>query len=211
MCGIFASFNRDTILELAKLNSYRGQRSHSVTVFLDNPLVNWSVKEMGPFTERAAVPIGYKICHIQAPTTTASADDSIHPAEITREFMLWHNGLIKSDDIERLQYKHKTSEKWDTKLLLREVMYEQFSNLSEIDGSFACFLKTPGGLFVFRNEISPLFYNDHGDFSSVKYGDMKPLPENTVFRIDLNWEYTCVTLTKVAEFTTFENPYFFGD
>jgi len=216
MCGLFASFSKQAIDVMSKVNSARGSHSFSTTNILkasDGFLQTYIDKQRGAFKISSAAEAGYKICHIQAPTTSAQSEANIHPAVISfPDFMLWHNGIIKDGDVKRLQKKHNSDEKWDTMLLLQEVIRgDTAANLSDIDGSFACFLKTPLGLYVFRNEISPLFYAENGDFSSVKMLGMQALPENTVFKLDLNFDTNTISLTKKAEFTTFANPYFFGE
>ena len=107
----------------------------------------------------------YYIGHQQAPTTEAKDLQAIHPA-VEDGALLWHNGIIKADDVVRLQRLYETDEKWDTQLLLRD--YLDTCNLSQIDGTFACVLYSDYQLRIFRNEISPMFYNEQGDISSTK-------------------------------------------
>lgn len=208
MCGIFASFRKDRLLKLAEANSYRGAHSHSITRF-DSIGISSVTKRLGAFNSEWVQEPGFNLCHIQAPTTTEQEVGNIHPADY-RSCKLWHNGIIKTDAVRRLQIAHQSLEKWDTLLLLQDIAEYEFTGLSKIDGSFACFYYNPcRGLYVFRNEISPLFYNLDGDFSSVKQMWMEPVPANTVFKVDIDFATKSVTLTKVVDFTTFDNPYFF--
>ena len=62
-------------------------------------------------------------------------------------------------------------------------------------------------LFVFRNEISPLFYNDDLDFSSTKFKGSISLPPNSVFKLGIKDK----KIIKITEFTTKENPYYFAE
>ena len=61
-----------------------------------------------------------------------------------------------------------------------------------------------GELFVFRNEIAPLFYDTNLNFSSTKFEDSMALPADMVFKIDLKHR----KITPIAFFETMENPYY---
>lgn len=211
MCGIFASFNRDKFLELSQLNAYRGSQSSSVVHF--NP--GWGVSTINrapgfldPFKVRDDS--SFKIGHLQAPTTDAEAISSIHPAGI--EFgtkLLWHNGIVKQFEVERLQKKYQTDEKWDTMLLLYELQDPEtwLANLSSINGSFACVYVEGDMLYLFRNEISPLFIDADLNISSVKFPGSESMTPNCVHMVDFQTR----TLMEVGSFHTLENPYFWQD
>jgi hypothetical protein len=73
MCSIIGSHSKDKIKELAELNAYRGQHSHSVYVFgyYTNEVL-YSHKGLGPLNiDDHDLPSGYIICHQQAPTSLA--------------------------------------------------------------------------------------------------------------------------------------------
>jgi hypothetical protein len=61
-----------------------------------------------------------------------------------------------------------------------------------------------GEMFVFRNEISPMFYDNDLNFSSTKFEGSKPLEPNKVFKLNLKYKQ----MTVVSFFSTLENPYF---
>lgn len=200
MCGIFASFDRDKIIKLSKLNSYRGGHSFSFTRVGAVP-----IRDFGDFNVFLANEDGYKICHVQAPTTKSRDESSIHPAEFKGR-RLWHNGIVKDFDIKRLQEKHGVDEPWDTHLILRELMSDNWiDNLGEINGSFACIFQEDDMIFVFRNEISPLFYDSDLNISSVRFDGSIPLPANRVFVLDLEEK---ALMDMGFEFKTKENPYY---
>lgn len=214
MCGIFASFSKERLIELAKSNSYRGSYSWSITTLTqgeDSITISIS-KGLGQINTDQIIDDGYKICHIQAPTGSCN-ETNIHPAfDAATNTYLWHNGLVKSDDVLRLQTELNTTETWDTKLILRKFNEAKTFNdvsieLSEIDGSFACLFTDGQQLFAFRNEISPLFTNVLLDFSSVKVGEMYPVHENAIFRVGL---FDSLFLEHLVDFKTKSNPYFFG-
>ena len=206
MCAITGSFNKEKLKELYKLNAYRGEMSYSLATFTPSPLGGDLVSEMrlgvlmqndGSMPEELVdtVPLsenGYLIAHSQAPTTDTK---NIHPA-VYGSTMLWHNGIIKQKTI--------PEETWDTQWLLEQIVYYGWSSLSRIDGTFACIMYNNNEIYVFRNEISPLFYDDELNFSSTKFEGSKSLEPNKVFRVNFNYKQ----LSPVAFFETFENPYY---
>lgn len=205
MCSIVGSKSKERLAELAQLNEYRGTHSHSIFVFDEENDLIYSHRGFGKLVVSDHVAKGaYYVAHQQAPTTDASSKDSIHPAQIDTS-LLWHNGIIKENDVVRLQQLYETDEKWDTKLLLNH--YLDSGNLSDIDGTFACLLWLDYEFRIFRNEISPLFCNDKGDISSTKFDGSQPIPPNKVltFRPQSNNMFEVM-----SEFTTKENPYFFA-
>lgn len=208
MCSIIGSKSKERLQQLAELNEYRGTHSHSVAVFDENNDLAYIYRGFGKLVlsdhNFSDYPGHYFIAHQQAPTTEAKGVQAIHPA-YEDESLLWHNGIIKADDIARLQRLYETDEKWDTKLLLRD--YLDTGNLSQIDGTFACVLYSDYQLRIFRNEISPMFYNEQGDISSTKFEGSMSVPANKVLSFTPNEE---VLLSQISEFTTKENPYFFA-
>ena len=210
MCGIFASFDKNKFIELSQLNAYRGSQSSSVVHFDPDSgvaSVNRNPGYLDPFRVQESY---YKIGHLQAPTTDADATKSIHPAGMNYDTnLLWHNGIIKDFDVKRLQAKHRTSEKWDTMLLLWEIQDGEFwlNNLSQINGSFACVYAEGDALYLFRNEISPLFIDADLNISSVKFDGSTSLVPNCVHMVDFETR----TLMEIGSFHTLENPYFFAE
>lgn len=207
MCSIIGSFSKERLSVLADLNSYRGTHSHSLFVYDENRTLIYSNRSFGklvitdhPVAEGSG---RYFIAHQQAPTTEAKNTKAIHPAFMD-DVVLWHNGIIKADDVKRLQEQYQTDEKWDTKLLLMH--YLKTGNVDNIDGTFACFVVDDGEFRLFRNEISPLFYNDLGDISSTYFENSLSLDANKVLTFEPSFDNM---FNVVAEFTTKENPYYF--
>lgn len=208
MCSIIGSYSRQRLKDLAQLNSYRGTHSHSLYVFNDSNEIIWRhrgfddlIVDDCPVSDTGG---NYFVAHQQAPTTDAKDENAIHPANV-HGVLLWHNGIIKTDDVKRLQRLYETDEKWDTKLLLRD--YIETGNLSEIDGTFACFMYIDYQMRIFRNEISPMFYNEFGDISSTKFPGSDPVPANKVLAFDPSSENI---FNVISEFKTKENPYYFA-
>lgn len=208
MCAIIGSFNKEILIELIELNSYRGQHSYSFTVF--NPVkkeISVIQKGLGKFDYSVInIPAGcYGVAHIQAPTTESTSIESIHPA-LQNDFLLWHNGILKETTVKRLAQKwHGVS--WDTKLLLLELNGTQWDTLNKIDGTFSCLYYSYNELFLFRNKISPMFIDSELNLSSTKFNNSKETVADKVFAIDFNNK----RLNEVAAFTTADNPYYFGD
>jgi hypothetical protein len=200
MCALTGSFSKFKLEELYRLNAYRGELSYSLSAFnfekrkirLDTIMQDSDKMPKGLISDLAEGDNMYYIAHSQAPTTSTN---NIHPA-VYGDAMLWHNGIIKQKTI--------PDNTWDTLWLLEQIMYYGWSSLSRIDGTFACILYNGGELFVFRNDISPLFYDKDLNFSSTKFEGGMSLEPNKVFRVDL----TNKQLSVVAFFETHENPYF---
>lgn len=194
MCSIIASFDVNKFKKLYELNSYRGALSYSMCeVDTGFPLC---IKKL---VQKKEKPIwdnntkGFLIGHSQAPTSQTSR---IHPAKLGSSY-LWHNGIIKEESV--------PENKWDTLYMLEEIESKGWDVLSEIDGAFACMLFRKGHLYVFRNEISPLFYDDNFSFSSTKFENSRPLNSNVVYEVILRSK----RLEPMGDFNTKENPYFF--
>ena len=200
MCSIIASFSKEKLLELYKLNAYRGELSYSLAAFenTDNKIqLNIMMKDKGKLpevllTEMHHFDNAFYIAHSQAPTQES---DNIHPAVYGNCF-LWHNGIIKQ--------KTLTPGTWDTEWILEQITNYGWSSLSRIDGTFACIMYNDGELFVFRNEIAPLFYDTNLNFSSTKFEDSMALPADMVFKMNLKHR----KITPIAFFETMENPYY---
>lgn len=203
MCSIIGSFDKDKIVELANLNAYRGQHSYSIAYY--NPYraeVTYLKRGLGslPVDEINIPNKHYCIVHQQAPTTSLK-DDTIHPAQIGKQ-LLWHNGIVKAEHIKKMQKELFCSHNWDTYLILRQI--KDLDTPEGIDGTFACLWFDDAGLTVFRNEISPLFYDKDYNLSSTKVEGFDSIPPNKMFIFDPLGK----DLSLISEFKTVENPYY---
>lgn len=203
MCGLYASFNNKTFMDLHRINTTRGQHSSSLTHIKDmSPDINTFIDSVFDPISVEMIDNVYKIGHIQAPT---SASARSHPARECHD-LLWHNGLVKSFDIKRIQGELNIDEEWDTMLILQSILKMGWSSLSMINGSFACVGFINESLVLFRNEISPLFIDDQFSISSVKFPKSTSLPPNTVFELNLADR----KMNELCYFETKENPYYFS-
>ena len=208
MCAIVGSFSRDKLIELIELNSYRGSHSFSYSTIDDNGL-DIHKKDLGAIDyNRIGKNNHYKIVHIQAPTTDSKWEDSIHPAQQTSiaETALWHNGIIKANYVKEMQKVFGEDTNWDTELLLRAINYST-TMLSKVDGSFSCLWWDGLNANLFRNDISPMFYDGDLNISSTKFEGSISTPANKILRM----EFAQKALYNTGEFKTVENPYYFGD
>jgi|TARA_B100000524_G_scaffold274880_1_gene152389 hypothetical protein len=214
MCAIFGSKDKDKFLELAELNQYRGNFAHSTTVFQTGLFQHYPDAERvvhvttntgeGEFKDSITMSeeeykTTYYLGHVQAPTT-----DSVetHPSNINGD-LLWHNGIIKDYQVQ--EWKQELGNRdWDTELLHRHLVLG--GDLDNVDGTFSCARYTKDNIFLFRNEISPLFYDDDMNISSTKFDNSLETEAGVMYLMDLvknNLEPQC-------RFETKENPYYFG-
>lgn len=210
MCSIVASFSIDEIARLIEVNRYRGELSHSVTVLHPDTyaiIAQWRGEgPIGNIRKHAWIDGSYVIVHQQAPTES-DASTGVHPAE-HMGMQLWHNGLIKAAEVERLRIEQHSSTHWDTELLLGHVFDHDVP--LDIDGSFACLLYDkcyPSEFVAFRNELAPLFYDDNLTFSSTLVDGLRSLIPNVMWKIDLKNK----TLIEGKHFRTVNNPWYFGE
>jgi hypothetical protein len=207
MCSIIGSFRVETIVRLCELNAYRGQHSHSISYYniVTNDFTQIN-RKLGPinYDEIAPGENEYIIVHMQAPTTDAKDNLSVHPAIIERD-VLWHNGILKAKEIERLKSKYQTITNWDTYILLKHMMSE--GTPDGIDGTFSCLWYDSYRLYLFRNEISPMFIDSDMNISSTKFVNSEPTPANCI----LLFEPALKNVVPILNFNTVENPYYFGD
>lgn len=214
MCSIIGSFDKDKLIALCELNAYRGQHSHSIS-YHDGEGVYYTQKNFGPIDyEKIDIVDGdYCIVHMQAPTTDNKNLNCIHPAmnnPYSTGDLLWHNGIIKEKEVERLRQKYQLKATWDTYILLHHLIIGE--SLSDIDGSFSCLWYDDSSaerpeLRIFRNEISPMFIDSHANISSTKFENSVPIDANVMFKFDPFKN----ALVPLWTFETKENPYYFGE
>lgn len=219
MCSIIGSFEYHMLVHLYELNSYRGTHSHSVSVYdFRNKKVLYVDRDMGDLSNTKlsnicrTFPGHYYVVHSQAPTTENYSYINIHPAafhhtEVRSTSLLWHNGILKPATIKKLREETCISSTWDTQLLLNYMINK--GNLSEVDGTFACLMHHMGEMYMFRNEISPLFIDFDMNISSTRFdetaadGGSFSVKPNHVFRLDLFNKHTIIEST----FSTKNSPY----
>lgn len=208
MCAIVGSFDKAKLIELINLNSYRGSHSYSFST-IDPVNGLWvRAREFGTIDiDSIDIPeSSYALVHVQAPTTEAKSKNNIHPA-IDGNTRLWHNGIIKSNYVKELQKKYGNDTEWDTELFLRAINKSR-DELCLMDGSFSCLYHDGDRAYLFRNSISPMFYDDELNISSTRFVNSKETQPECILSIDLENRRLYNT---GFTFKTVDNPYFFGD
>ena len=209
MCSIVGSFSKQRFKELIKLNQSRGSFSYSFMVINPETFeIIQMVQDFGGFNYDVidASPDGYYIGHTQAPTGGLIQDpERIHPA-LYKEKFLFHNGIIKQKDVERLKAELETDESWDSKLMLQEIANKGLKfTLDTIDGSFACVYFNGTSINVFRSAAGILFVGNDLDISSTKFDNSVRIEKDTIYNFDLNNK----TISKIEDFTSKSSPYFY--
>lgn len=208
MCSIIGSFSTEKVKELAQLNAYRGQHSHSICyIHRYTYSITKLTRSLGelPLDEIDIPEDHYCIVHQQAPTTDNKSLESVHPAQIDKDY-LWHNGIIKDSCVKQLRKELGSYSSWDTYLMLEQL--RNSGTPDNIDGTFSCvWVVERFGIKLFRNEIAPLFYDNDYNISSTKFAKSVQLQPNTMYVLDTSIPET---LKEQSSFNTMENPYYFG-
>lgn len=215
MCSIIGAFNKEKLLELVKLNQYRGNFSYSISVFDNSEGIVSSYKQFGEFNLDLVPekkPLQYYIAHVQAPTGGLIYEYSrIHPSYIEEsKSFLWHNGILKTNTIKELRQKLITSRNWDTYLLHEDLDVEGFEGLNNIDGSFGCIyiISNPKPKFyVFTSDIITLYIDNNFNLSSVSIPNSERIIPNKVYELDIITKKKNVCF----EFNSKSSPYYFVD
>jgi len=211
MCAIFGSFSKEKLLELAKLNSARGNFSYSITsINKTTRSVIESVKGFGEFRPHFKNEGAYYICHIQAPTSATTKEfRRIHPSRIYQDpdgnTYLWHNGVLKYEWYTKSCH-YDSDLSWDTDVLHKEILLS-YKNIENVDGQFSCAYLDKSGLFLFRNSEAPMFVDDEMNVSSTQFeGSHATLPGHAY---EFNFED--MQFDDVWQFKCKSNEYYFGD
>lgn len=199
MCGIVGSPVLSDGARMATALKSRGTRAWSITVIDMNTLrvvhthtsprvydeseLPLALEEYARSIEASIDP--FYIWHLQSPT---SADHKYHPAVFmgpnNTEHYLWHNGMIDSSE------HAKYGRTWDTQILLESFIGDNgnpnFGRLGAFQGSFACYYLNSGeGLYMFRNRISPQYF-DGAYYSSMPFEGSAKAEPNTVYLVPSN-------------------------
>ena len=221
MCSIIGSFDKNKIIELNEINSIRGSFSYSIG-YIDTSTNFFHITNQGfgepPLEKSLKYSIfdnNYIVVHRQAPTSGLIEDPKrIHPAIEYDEknniyHCLYHNGIVKSQQLKKLEELYNQSFPWDTKAILIDIISKGLENsLSSLDASFAClYIVSSKEILLFRNNSSIIYYDKYLNISSQKFNNSIELPSNKIFSIDLKNR----KLDEINSFTNIDDRYFVGE
>lgn len=195
MCSIIGSYDPEQLKLLVELNQHRGNFSYSISMFDEDGItIN---KEFGDFdfdAVKVADPNDYILCHVQAPTGGLVKDrDRIHPIRYDNS-LLWHNGILTDAGIKYLQEATKSTETFDTYLLVKALELFGIDILSKVEGLFSCVWKNnENEFFVFRTKHGKLYVDDFLSISSERFANSRCINSDTVYRINWNQKKLEVT------------------
>jgi len=205
MCGIVASTDLQTFIELMEHNTRRGNKKHSIAVGddvfqFDCP---FEAERFRRDVEKLGIGDGsYFIGHVHAPT--GSVVEYQNQPAMLNGMKLFHNGIMK----DKFMRKHRELSEWDTLVMLRLLDERGFEALDDFEGSFACIMSKDAKWFAFRNQIAPLFINlDNGlHLSSERVEGWDQIDPCTIYELDFMKRTTSI----VGKFDNKELPYYFG-
>lgn len=201
MCSIIGSFDKQTLCDLVDINQHRGNFSFSYTQMTENGLTPIH-KEFGQYDYFAINDNNgnYNISHLQAPTGGLVQDkDRIHPTQINDTY-LYHNGIITPRGMKYMQnYNNQgLTETFDTKLLHNHIYNFGLSELSNIEGLFACVYIMGNTIYLFRSKHAKLYIDDKLSISSERFTNSKCINYDTIYELNLQNN----SLAEVGYFTT---------
>jgi hypothetical protein len=218
MCSIIGSFDKRRILELNEINAKRGSFSYSIGhIDPDTNCFGIVEKDFGEpplekLLEREVFNNKYIVMHRQAPTNGLTRDRSrIHPAvkqDITKNLhYLYHNGIVKANDLQRLEKIHNQKFPWDTYAILTDIVrFGLDISLKDLDASFACiYIQDLKRTLLFRNSSSIIYYDNDLNISSEFFPGGIELIANNLYRIDFQNRL----LDEIQTFQNIEDRYFF--
>lgn len=219
MCSIIGSFDKREILRLNKINAKRGTFSYSIG-YID-PYSNYFKiieKDFGepPLNKLLDTDIfdnKYILMHRQAPTAGLIKDKTrIHPATrydfIKNAHYLYHNGIVKPKDLQRLEKLHNQEFPWDTHAILTDIVrFGLDRSLKNLDASFACiYIESLKRVLLFRNQSSIIYYDSDLNISSEFFPNAIELIPNIIYKIDFKNKL----LDEIQPFQNIDDRYFFA-
>jgi glucosamine 6-phosphate synthetase-like amidotransferase/phosphosugar isomerase protein len=219
MCSIIGSFDSDYIVGLYLLNKSRGNFSHSIS-YIDPITTDFNIikQDFGEVDNLYDIVSSqefknkYIVMHNQAPTGGLIKNDAyIHPAHIqdkNTNHYLYHNGIVKTRDMVRLERLLNQKFEWDTYAILADIIENGLlGSLKFLDASFAClYIKQGNEVLLFRNKSSIIYYDENLTISSQKFENSIELPPNNLFQLNFNTKQLVI----VDSFKNIDDKYFFA-
>lgn len=228
MCGIFGSQSYKRYMDLYTKNKKRGTFSYG-GLFIDNG-IRAVVKTKGTFTftkdleleiqDKDTKPFdSFKnyLGHTQAPTSAMReySHKTTHPFN-NQNWYVAHNGVLTNYEALKKKLKRcKTVNEVDTSVIPATISAYCWRNnpikevdcicksLSDLKGTFGLWIYSSKSGHVYLARSGSTVYADFitNDFSSIPYGDFKPLEEGTLY------QQTVEGLTSVGTFKS-NSPFF---
>lgn len=220
MCAIFGSYNLSHFVRLYLRNKFRGNFSFGVAV-LPNNANSWEIhkttdsEETFRILEKYGQNCKYYLGHIQAPTGSDRSinENTIHPFSYNKIHVA-HNGILTNHEELKREFNYTNTDVNVDSSIIPYIInhYKNLGKTSEqaiietcnkLKGTFSLWvIDETGELYICRLS-STLFYQENW-FTSVEYMSMVPVPERTLFKLDLNKNtfYNVGTFTADSHFFT---------
>jgi hypothetical protein len=197
---IAGSFSRDKLIELCEMHKYRGTYAYSIATYDVENHGMFSVNRgygVLDYHKISISPHQYCIVQLQAtPTRNIQPASKIVDQKDYFEHYLWFNGSLTNNEVGKIQLEEDTTERWQAMLLLKRVM--RYGAPVDVDGAFSCVYSDGKELYLFRNELEPMFRDEELTICTTPFKGSVSTSSNKMFRMDLKKK----GLRLIEEFTT---------
>ena len=221
MCAIFGSTDQSMFEILFEANKVRGTFASSLVTLMKNPVGQVDDvtirKEQGlySFEKLKLKPKNhaYYMGHVQAPTSSARKYnyDTSHPFE-QEDWLVFHNGVLTNHESLNAVYCKWNENPVDTSVIPC-MLQEKWNELKEgkarasstdevkiieticerLQGTFAlCIVNTTTLNVYLTRQGSTLFYDDKGNYSSIKGKTMEEVPEGKILKLTKDFTFKAV-------------------
>jgi len=202
MCAIFGSYNLSHFVRLYLTNKFRGNVSFGIAV-LSSETNRWEIhrttdsEQTLRILEKYGQNTRYYLGHIQAPTGSDRNinENTIHPFSYNNIHVA-HNGILTNyEDLKREFNCNNIDSNVDSSIIPYIINYYKslgkttqeaiIETCNKLKGTFSLWIIDENNdLYICR--LSSTLFHEENWFSSVKYMLMVPVPERTLFKLDLN-------------------------
>ena len=219
MCGIFGSTDSERFKTLYKLNKDRGSFAYG-GMYIHREEVSEIQRSEGDSLQLEDKPgRQYYMGHTQGPTSAKRDFDpeTSHPFK----YYTWHvahNGVLSNSKVLAEEYGVDPNPV-DSAVIPAMMWYYYFDEnrasydreaqaikmvCEKLEGTFSCWIHNTwtNNVYLIRCG-STLFANNEGEFSSANPGDMDPLKDGTIYRVDYENKY----IHDIDSFDT-QSPFF---
>ena len=221
MCAIFGSTDQSMFEILLEANKVRGNFASSLVTLMKTPqglIDDVSIrKEQGvyKFEKYKLKPKNhaYYMGHVQAPTSSARTYDydTSHPFE-REDWLVFHNGVLTNHEGLNAAYCKWNLNPVDT-AVIPCMLQQKWEDLKEtkkkasvldevkiiedvcelLQGTFAlCIVNTTTLNVYLVRQGSTLYYDDKGNYSSIKGKTMEEVPEGKILKLQKDFTFKAV-------------------